>query len=121
MYNPAEVFGKVDGSFRLYLAADEALMSFPGTRRRVSKTQVSYSAKRAFAWAWPPVRKVRGRPGTYIVLSFALGRKIISPRIEQALEVYPGRWMHHLILSEAGQLDDELALWIAEAHSFASR
>ncbi len=120
MYDPALVFERVVGSFRLYLAADGALMSFPRSRRRVSKTQVSYSTKRAFAWIWPPVRKVRGRPETYVVLSFALGRKLESPRIEQALEVYPGRWMHHLILSETGQLDEEVASWIAEAHSFAS-
>ena len=121
MYDPSHIFNRAEGSFELYLATDCLLMSLAGARRKVSKTQVSYCARRAFAWIWPPVRKVRGRPEKYVVLSFALGRKLQSAGVEQALEVYPGRWMHHIILSEARQLDEELLSWLSEAHSFASR
>lgn len=121
MYDPSDNFKQAEGSFELYLAADGLLMSFAGVRRKVSKTQVSYSTRRAFAWIWPPVRKVRGRPEKYVVLSFALERKLQSAGVEQVLEVYPGRWMHHIIFSEAHQLDEELLSWLSEAYSFASR
>ncbi|HOA14772.1 MAG TPA: DUF5655 domain-containing protein [Bacillota bacterium] len=121
MYDPSHIFNRAEGSLELYLAADGLPMSFGGARRRVSKTQVSYSTRRAFAWIWPPVRKVRGRPEKYVALSFAIGRNIQSAGVEQALEANPRRWMRHIILSETHQLDEELLSWQSEAHSFAYR
>ena len=36
-----------------------------------------------------------------------------------AAEPCPRRWTHHVIVSQAGQLDGELMGWLQEAHDFA--
>ena len=36
-----------------------------------------------------------------------------------AVEAYPNRWTHHLLLTEPEQVDRELMDWIGEAYRFA--
>ena len=52
-----------------------------------------------------------------LLLTIGLARRLDSPRV--AVEPYPNRWTHHVILSEVGQLDSELMDWLQEAHDFA--
>ena len=42
-----------------------------------------------------------------------------SPRVAAASEPYPGRWTHHILVTEAGQIDEELMGWLREAWDFA--
>ena len=62
---------------------------------------------------------MKGCPEVFLILSFGLSHRLDSPRIAVAVEPYPNRWTHHVILSEAGQLDSELMDWLREAHDFA--
>lgn len=39
--------------------------------------------------------------------------------MEQAAEPYPGRWTHHLVLTDAARIDGELLSWLDAAHQFA--
>ena len=42
-----------------------------------------------------------------------------SPRVAVAVEPYPNRWTHHVLISKAEQIDGELLGWLREAHTFA--
>ena len=66
-----------------------------------------------------PWRKVKGRPKEYLLVSFGLAYEKKSPRIVQAVEAYPNRWTHHVLLTNPEQVDGELMDWIGEAYSFS--
>ncbi len=81
---------------------------------RVTKSQVAFSRRRAFAWAWTPDRYLRGDTAP-LVLSLALPRRDESPRWKEVVEPRPGRWMHHLELRSTDELDDEMRARLSEA------
>ncbi len=115
------LFGSEPRAVVLYEALEKAIMAMPDVTRIIRKTQVSFSAKRGFAWIWLPIMKVGNRPDVYVVLSFGLEARIESPRIEEAVEPYPNRWTHHVIIDSESEIDNELLGWLAQAHDFASR
>ena len=62
---------------------------------RVQKTQITWSNRHVFACAsFMKVRKAKDRPKTYLVVTFGLEHKAVSPRIDVATEPYPNRWTH---------------------------
>lgn len=54
-----------------------------------------------------------------LLATLGLGRRVEHPRILQAVEPYPGRWTHHLLLTAPEDVDGLLAAWLAEAYRFA--
>lgn len=117
--NDIDEFFKADPSvLPLYQALEPFLYALGDVTRKVQKTQISFSSVKGFAYAWLPIHKVKGRPEHYLVLSFTLPHQIVSPRIVEAVEPYPGRWMHHLILSAQEDLDEELLVWLRKAYNF---
>lgn len=105
----------------LYRALEVQLLALGNVTAKHQKTQISFYARKGFAWVWLPPHKVKGRPAHYFVLSLSLNRQLSSPRIAEAFEPYPGRWMHHLILSAPEDLDEELLAWLREAYTFGMR
>ena len=88
---------------------------------KVQKTQISFSNKYNFAFvSFLPVRKAKERPKVYITISFGLRYKKESPRIDAASEPSPNRWTHHMLISSADEIDDELMEWIKEAAVFSA-
>lgn len=88
---------------------------------RVQKTQITYSNRHVFACvSFLKVRKAKQRPPVYIVVTFGLHRKIDSPRIDAAVEAYPGRWTHHVLVERPEEIDEELMSWIQEAYALAA-
>ena len=53
------------------------------------------------------------------MVTVGLARQMESPRVAVAVEPYPGRWTHHILISEESQIDDELLEWLEEAWAFA--
>lgn len=53
-------------------------------------------------------------------MTFGLGYRLDSPRVDAAVEAYPGRWTHHVVVTEAARIDDELLAWLAEAAAFSA-
>jgi hypothetical protein len=81
---------------------------------RVTKSQIAFRRRRAFAWAWVPGRYLRGeRPP--LVLSLSLPRRDRSERWKEIVEPRPGRFLHHLELWSEGDLDSEVKGWLLEA------
>jgi len=88
---------------------------------KVQKTQISFSNKYFFACvSFARVRKKSDCPDSYIVVTFGLGHKAESPRIDVATEPYPNRWTHHVLISEQDEIDDELMGWVKEAAAFSA-
>jgi hypothetical protein len=84
-------------------------------RIKISKTQISFAAKRQFAWVWLPMEWDKRRPPGCLVLSFALFRQVADQQVVQAVEPTPGRWMHHVIIQTASDLNDAVRGWLRQA------
>ena len=86
------------------------------TRIQVSKTQIAFSGRYGFAFVSHPRRK----KDWGILVSFGPGRREGSMRIRQAVEPYPGRWTHHILVTSPEEMDEELMGWVKEAYWFAN-
>ena len=53
------------------------------------------------------------------MVTAGLNRRLESPRVAVAVEPYPGRWTHHILLTDPEEIDGELMGWLEEARSFA--
>lgn len=94
----------------------------PEARIKVQKTQISFYNRHMFACvSFARVRKKKDCPDSYIVVTFGLDYRAVSPRIDIATEPYPNRWTHHVLISELSEIDDELMVWVEEAASFSDR
>lgn len=97
------------------------LAEIPGTRVEVRKTQINFSNEHLFACvSFLPVVKAALRPPAYLVVSFGLGYRAVSPRIAAVAEPRPNRWTHHVPIVRADETDDELLSWLKEASAFAA-
>ena len=92
---------------------------FPEGTVRVQKSQISFYGRHLFGAASLPVRRKKNWPEHCLVVTLGLGRRLDSPRVAVAVEPYPGRWTHHLLLTEENQIDAELLEWFQEAWNFA--
>ena len=86
---------------------------------RVTKSQVAFRRRRAFAWAWMPGAYLRGKHAP-LVLTLSLPRQDASPRWKQVVEPAAGRFTHHLELYSTADVDDEVRAWLAEAWAAAA-
>ena len=113
-------FNAHPGLLPLYEALrGKILAAQPDASVRISKTQISFRSRYIFAMVSLPVHRRKGWPEEYLLFSFALGRRLDSPRVVQAVEPYPNRWTHHVLLTEPGQLDGEWMGWVEEAWRFS--
>lgn len=106
----------------LYELLQEKILEEIGhVRIKVQKSQISFYNKHLFACvSFLPVRRKKDRPDDYIVVTFGLNHRVVSSRIDVAVEPYPGRFTHHLLISCTEEIDDELVGWIKEAAVFSS-
>jgi hypothetical protein len=81
---------------------------------RVTKSQVAFRRRGAFAWAWMPGKYLHGKTAP-LVLSVALRRRDPSPRWKEIVEPRPGWFMHHLELYSSGEIDGQVRLWLQQA------
>lgn len=114
-------FDRKPEALLLYEAFEQKVLSeISGVEVKVQKTQIAFSNRHHFAFvSFLPVRKAKERPEIYIVVTFGLGYRVDSPRIDAAVEPYPGRFTHHVLISVTGEIDDELMGWVREAAAFA--
>ena len=102
----------------LFRAVEE---TFPAGRVKVQKSQISFYGRHLFAAASLPVRRRKDWPRTCLVVTVGLSYRLDSPRVAVASEPYPGRWTHHILVTEEDQIDGELMGWLQEAWDFAER
>lgn len=113
-------FSKLPNKLPPYeLLRERLLQAYPQMQLKVTATQISFRNRYVFAMVSLPWRRVKGWPEEYMLVSFGLGHRSDSPRIAQAVEAYPNRWTHHVIVERTEQIDDELMSLIDEAYSFS--
>ena len=97
------------------------LEQIPDAKIKVSKTQISFSNKRGFAFvSFNPCRRAKERPEVWMTVTFGLSYRKDSPRIDMATEPYPNRWTHHIMVGSEEEIDGELMGWIREAAEFSA-
>jgi hypothetical protein len=81
---------------------------------RITKSQIAFRRRRAFAWVWCPDQYLRGRTAP-LVLSVSLPWRDGSPRWKEVVEPTAGRFMHHLELFDPAEIDGEVSTWLQHA------
>ena len=114
-------FDSKPDALALYEAFREAVLAkVPDARIEVKKTQISFFDRRMFAAvSFAPVRKAKDRPKPFLTITFGLSYRKESERIDVAVEAYPNRWTHHVMIGSVEEVDEELLSWIVEAAEFA--
>ena len=92
---------------------------FPHARVKVQKSQISFYSPRLFAAASLPVRRRKGWPEKCLMVTVGLVRRLDAPRVAVAVEPYPNRWTHHVLVTREEELDGELLGWLEEAWRFS--
>ncbi len=113
-----EFFAGHESSRPLFEALRLVVGSLGDVDLRVTKSQIAFAHKRAFAWAWVPARYL-GSGHAPLVLSVALPHPDPSPRWKQVVEPSPGHFMHHLELRSESDIDDEVRAWLQQARAVA--
>ena len=94
--------------------------AFPDVRRRVQKTQITFSSRHVFACvSFARVKRKAELPDGYLVLTLGLPAPLGTDRAAVRTEPYPGRWTHHFVLSGPGDLDADMRAWITQSYAFA--
>ena len=102
----------------LYQALERAMAArFPEASVKVQKSQISFYSRHLFAAASLPRRKQKGVHA--LLVTFGLSHRLESSRIAVAVEPYPNRWTHHVLVTGEEQIDKELMGWISEAFAFS--
>jgi hypothetical protein len=113
-------FNRMPQALPLYQAFVARLRSeFDDFTIRVRKTQISFSNKYIFAAVSLPIRRIKGRPEIYIIVSFGLSYRVDDPRIVEATEPYPNRWTHHVVVQSEREVDGQLIEWVRRAYIFS--
>lgn len=116
-------FDRKPGALALYETfRTEVLHRLPEVRIETKKTQISFFNRRMFAAvSFTPVRKAKDRPDPFLTITFGLPYRKESARIDAAVEPYPNRWTHHIMIGAEAEIDSELLSWITEAADFSGR
>jgi hypothetical protein len=117
MPSPEEFFaGHADG-LAVYRAVAKAVAELGESQVRVTKSQIAFRRRKAFAWVWRPEQYVSSTVPA--VLSIALPRQVETTRFKQVVHPSERVWMHHLELATPLQVDDEVVAWLREARDCA--
>jgi hypothetical protein len=114
-----EFFAGEDESRRLFEALRCAVDAIGSAELRITKSQIAFRGRKAFAWAWRPAQYLR-RKCAPLVLTLSFRRWDASPRWKSIVEAAPGRFTHHLELYSALDIDDEVRQWLREAWAAAA-
>lgn len=106
-------------ALRLFDAVRGYIESLDSVTIEPAKTQVSFGAVGKFAWVWLPQSWVKKRSETSITLTFSLGRRVAHEKIAEVVEPRPGRWIHHVVIEEESDFDEDVRAWLREAYEAA--
>ena len=113
-------FGEYMDTLPIYERLENAILTrIPDVKIKVAKTQITFAQRYGFAFvSFNPCRRAKDRPAVW--MTFGLGYRKESPRIDVATQPYPGRWTHHVMVGTPDEIDEELLGWIQEAAAFSA-
>jgi hypothetical protein len=113
-----EFFLGFEGSRPIFEALKDYIELLGTVNLHITKSQIAFYHRKAFAWAWIPSRYLPQAVAP-LVLSLSLHRRDQSKRWKEIVEPAAGRFMHHLELFSDDQLDVQLLGWLQEAFILA--
>ena len=114
-------FSNQEHLISLFQAVNQMIQSIAPLPFDVNKSQISFGTKPKFAWVWQHKPWLNKRPENAIVVTFCVGRYIEHDQIVEAIEPYPGRWIHHLMIRDESELTSDVNKWLEEAYTFANQ
>ena len=114
-----EFFAGHEDSRPIFEALRKAIEDSGPVEMRVTKSQVAFCHRKAFAWAWVPDRYLHGKHAP-LVLTLSFRYRDSSPRWKEIVEPAQGRFTHHLELYSTADLDDEVRSWLRAAWAAAA-
>ena len=86
----------------------------------VTRTQVSFGARRRFAWLWPsPTR--RTNPEGTLMMTLDLTEPRQHPLLISVEQTYPGKWTHQIAVTDTSVVDQiRRQGWITAAYAFGT-
>lgn len=110
-----EFFAGFEDGKEIFSVLRKELENLGETSLRISKSQIAFRRKKAFAWVWTPRRHLKGnRKIAPLVLSLVFARRDPSQRWKEVVEPYPGRFMHHLELWSVDDVDSQVRDWLIQ-------
>jgi hypothetical protein len=109
-----EFFAGYAESRAIFQSVGDAIAGCGAAELRVTKSQIAFYRRRAFAWAWMPGLYLHGNCAP-LVLTLSLRYRDSSPRWKEIIEPRPGRFTHHLELRSPSDIDDAVRSWLLEA------
>ena len=95
-----------------------ALAGAEPVTERLTKSQIAFRDRAAFAWVWAPGQYL-GDGRAPLVVSVGFDHPDPSARWKDVVEVRPGCFMHHLELWRSDDVDAEVVAWLASAWAAA--
>jgi predicted transport protein len=114
-----EFFSGYETSRQIFDALQAAIAALGPAEVRVTKSQIAFRRRKAFAWAWIPDRYLRGGHAP-LVLTLLFAERDDSPRWKEIVEPAPGRFTHHLELYTEAEIDDQVRGWLRKAWEAAA-
>lgn len=112
-------FTNQNNHISLFLAIERIISSIGPATVEIQKSQISFGTQTKFAWLWLPQPGIKKHPENSMILTFSVGRKLKSKRIAESVEPYPGRWTHHVVIQNEGDLNKEVFTFLCEAYMFS--
>ncbi len=109
-----EFFGSQDESRALFDALLCLVNEIGSTELKVTRSQIAFRRKKAFAWAWMPGKYLHGKVAP-LVLTVCFPNRDLSPRWKEIVEPAQGRFIHHLELFSIQDVDNEINGWLKVA------
>lgn len=114
-----EYFAGHEESREIFEALRDAADSIGRAELRISKSQVAFVRRTAFARTWMPDVYL-GSGHAPLVLTLSLRHRDASSRWKEVVEPSPGRFTHHLELRSAAEIDEQVRSWLREAWEAAA-
>jgi hypothetical protein len=114
-----EYFSGYEQSRQLFDGLNSLVSQLGSVSVAVTKSQVAFRRRKAFAWAWIPGKYLKGKVAP-LVLTISLPDRDSSTRWKEVVEPYPGRFMHHLELYSIQDIDEQVVGWLHAAWELAS-
>lgn len=111
---PEEFFAGHPGALEVFDRVHEVCRGLGPVEVRVTRSQVAFRRAHGFAFLWLPGMYL-DNPPVDLVLTIALGRHDDSPRFREVVHPSARQWIHHLVVHEPADVDDEVVAWVAEA------
>lgn len=111
---PDKFFEGQDQSKKVFKAILDAINTIGESEIRVTKSQIAFRRRKAFAWVWMPGKYLHGRHAP-LVLTLLFKNQDPSLRWKEIVEPKPGLFTHHLEVYDIADIDDEVCNWLINA------